>query len=465
MSDPELHILELADVAQLIQARKLSSAEVTKAQLDRIALHDPHLHSFAAVLPDQAMRAARAADQDLASGLIRGPLHGVPLAVKDLCWTDDAPATHGMPIHRDFRPAEDGTVARKLREAGAVILGKLTQTEGALGDYHPDNTAPLNPWNADYTPGASSSGSGVATAAGLCYGAIGSDTGGSIRLPAAANGCTGLKPSWGRVSRHGCFGMGPSLDHIGTLTRSAADAALMLGAIAGADPKDPTASLEPVPNYRAGLTRGIRRLRLGVDRRWNAGVDAATAQMMGEALAVMADLGADIREITFPDAEHCIADWLDLCAIESAVTHEATYPARAAEYGPALRAFLEQGRGKSAMDYQKIVVRRLDFCGQVRAALDPIDLLVIPVSTMASLHLAQLDRIDDSPDLLPGLLRYNCPFNMTGNPTITLPSGFTEAGTPIAFQLVAGPFREDLLLRAGWAYQQATDWHHQHPNL
>ncbi|MGD9914270.1 MAG: amidase [Rhizobiaceae bacterium] len=465
MAQDELHYRELLDVAGSIQTRKLSSVEVTRAQLDRIGSLDGTLKSYATVMPEQALAAAHAADAEIAAGKIRGPLHGVPVGVKDLCWTIDAPTAGGMPIFRDNRPTEDGTVVRKLREAGAVILGKLQLTEGAYADHHPDIHPPVNPWHADHWSGASSSGSGVATAAGLCYGSIGSDTGGSIRFPSAANGCTGLKPTWGRVSRFGSFELASTLDHFGPMTRSAADAGAMLGVLAGADPKDPTASLEPVPNYLAGMKRGLRGLRVGVDRAWNARVDAATAAMLDEALKAVIDLGADIREVTFPDTEQMVQDWFPLCGAEVAVAHEATYPAREAEYGPGLKGLIELGRQLSGLDYQKIVLRRLAFTGRVKALFEGIDLLFIPTTAIASPTTATMATLGEDAELISGLLRYTSPFDMSGNPTITLPAGFTRQATPIAFQFVAPHFSEDLLVRAGWAFQQATDWHRRHPTL
>ncbi len=466
MSDAGWHYLELLDIGRRIQSKEVSSVEATRAQLDRVQKLDGTLKSYATMMADSALEDARRADAEIGKGAVRGPLHGVPIAVKDLCWTKGVPTAAGMTIHRDFKPDRDGTVVRKLREAGAVILGKLQLTEGAYADHHPKITPPVNPWNKAHWSGASSSGSGVATAAGLCYGSLGSDTGGSIRFPSAANGCTGLKPTWGRVSRYGVFELAATLDHIGPMTRSAADAGAMLSAIAGADDNDPTASLEPVPNYLAGMTRGIRGLRIGVDSKWNTNrVEDAVKQTLADALKVIAGQGGEIREVSFPDPEPVIADWFPLCGVETAVAHEATYPSRKAEYGPGLSGIIDLGRSQSGMDYQKIVLRRNDFRGRVQSLFQSIDLLVIPATAVASPTVAQMAKLGEDPDLIAALLRYTCPFDMTGSPTITLPAGFTAQGTPIAFQFVARHFEEELLVRAGWAYQQATDWHRKHPNL
>src|SRR5271169_4875773 len=260
----DLHYLELTEIARRLHAREISPVEATTAQLARIEKLDGQLKSYAYVMAEAALVRARAAEAEIMRGEIRGPLHGVPIAVKDLCWTQGVPTAAGMTIYKDFRPTEDATVVRKLYAAGAIILGKLQLTEGAWAEHHPQIPAPVNPWNAAHWQGASSSGSGVATAAGLCYGSLGSDTGGSIRFPCAACGLTGLKPTWGRVSRYGVFPLSESLDHIGPMTRTAADCAAMLATIAGPDPRDPTALLVPVPDYVAGLTASIRGLRVGI---------------------------------------------------------------------------------------------------------------------------------------------------------------------------------------------------------
>jgi amidase len=459
-----LHYLQLTELAALIRDRKVSPVEATRAQLDRIAALDGTLASYALVMADSAMAQAAAAEKEIAAGNYRGPLHGVPLAVKDLCWTKGVPTAGGMTIYQDFRPDEDATVVRRLTDAGAVILGKLQLTESAYADHHPAITPPKNPWSADYWPGASSSGSGVATAAGLCYGSLGSDTGGSIRFPSAANGLTGLKPSWGRVSRYGVFELAATLDHVGPMTRSAIDAGIMLAAIAGSDPNDPTARLDPVPDYLADAERGVRGLRIGVDAAWNTeGVDDATRAMVTAAIDVFRGLGAVIEPVTFPDVRQTIKDWIPACAVETAVAHEATYPARKSEYGPALSDLIETGRKLSGLDYQKILLRRHDVRGRVAALLRTIDLLLIPVQPFSPPTLAMMRTLGEQPELLSGLLRFTCPFDMTGDPTITLPGGFTETGVPMAFQLVAADMQEARLVQAGAAFQGVTSWHRRHP--
>ena len=379
---------------------------------------------------------------------------------------DSQPTAAGTVVHRNYRPDRDASVVRRLKEAGAVVLGKLQLTEGAFADHHPSITPPVNPWHKDHWSGASSSGSGVATATGLCFASLGSDTGGSIRFPSAANGVTGLKPTWGRVSRYGVFALAESLDHIGPMTRSAADAAAVLGLIAGADPNDPTARQEPVPNYLAELPRGIRGVRIGVDRAFNTtGVDKDMVKVVDDAIAVLSGLGGDMRESKFPSPDRVVKDWLPLCAVETAVAHEATFPKHADQYGPGLRGVIEMGRGLSGLDLTKILIARAAFGGEVAAFFQDVDLLVIPAQYAASPTTATMASLGEDPRAMEMLLRFTSPFDVTGSPTITLPGGFTTKGLPVAFQLVARPLEEDLLLRAGHAFQLATDWHKRRPPI
>jgi amidase len=466
MSTDDLHYLDLVDVARRLKVGALSPVALTEAMLKRIERLDGRLKSYATVTPELALKQARDAEAEIRRGNYRGPLHGVPIAVKDLCYTKGIPTAAGMAIHKTFKPDHDATVVARFREAGAVLLGKLQLTEGAFADHHPSVTPPINPWNRDHWSGASSSGSGVATAAGLCFASLGSDTGGSIRFPSAANGVTGLKPTWGRVSRYGVFALAESLDHVGPMTRSAADAAAVLGVIAGADPDDPTARQEPVPNYLAGLARGIRGVRIGVDRTFNTkGVDKDMVKLVESAVEVLADLGAEIVEAKFPSPDRMVKDWLPLCAVETAVAHEATFPKQADQYGPGLRGVIELGRGLSGVDLTKILLEREAFRGRVARLFEGVDLLVIPAQYAASPTTATMATLGEDPKALEMLLRFTAPFDMTGSPTITLPGGFTTKGLPIAFQLVSRHMEEDLLLRAGHAFQLATDWHKRRPSI
>ncbi|UPT92904.1 amidase [Bradyrhizobium barranii subsp. apii] len=461
-----LHYLELTALAARLKARDVSALDVTRAQLDRIEAMDRDLGSYVHVMAETAIAEAKAADAEIAQGRYRGPLHGVPIALKDLFWTKGIPTAAGTMLHRDFRPHEDATVVRRLKDAGAVILGKLQLTEGAYSDHHPLVTPPKNPWNASYWPGISSSGSAVATAAGLCFGSLGSDTGGSIRWPCAANGLTGLKPSWGRVSRHGAFELAATLDHVGPIGRSAADAGALLGVIAGHDPNDPTSVFNPVPDYLAAAAQDVRSLRIGVDAAWNSDdVDVKTQHVLADAIDAFRALGAGIVDVRFPDVMQAIADWTPNCAVEAAVAHEATYPARKDEYGPMLASLIEAGRALSALDYPKIMLRRLALRGRVTALFETIDLLLIPVHPFPPVTLAMIQTLGEQPDLIAKLQRYTCPFDVTGHPTITLPGGASADGLPIAFQLVAAHLDEAMLVRAGAAFQRTTSWHRCHPSL
>jgi amidase len=462
----DLSFLTLLDASRQIQSRALSPVEVTRAELDRIAALDPKLKSYATVMADSALAQAKQAEVEIGRGEVKGPLHGVPIAVKDLCWTTNAPTAAGMSIYKDYTPAEDATVVKRLSDAGAVILGKLQLTESAYADHHPDIAPPRNPWNAEAWPGASSSGSGVATAAGLCYGSLGSDTGGSIRFPSAANGVTGLKPTWGRVSRYGVFELAASLDHIGPMARSAADCGAILGVIAGEDPKDTTTLPGSAPDYLAGVAEGLRGLRIGYDPSWcETDVDEPTVAVVKAARETLARLGATIVEITAPDSKAALADWIPNCAIETAVAHEETYPSRKAEYGPALSGLIDMGRALSAFDYQKILLRRAAFKGAVAQMFGSIDLLLVPAQSFAAPMLADMAMLGQNNDMIGRLLRFTCPFDSSGNPTITMPGGFTTSGLPIGFQLVGPHLSEALLVRAGAAFQSATDWNRRHPVL
>lgn len=466
MGTKNAHYGGLMDIAQQLHGKKISPVELTEHMLKRIAAKDKRLKSYATVTADLAMKQARKAEGEIQRGRIRGPLHGVPIAVKDLCYTKGIPTAAGMAIHKSFRPKFDATVVKRFADAGAVLLGKLQMTEGAFADHHPDITPPVNPWNRAHWPGASSSGSGVATAAGLCFASLGSDTGGSIRFPSAANGVTGLKPTWGRVSRYGVFDLAPTLDHVGPMCRSAADTGAVLGVIAGADANDRTASTVPVPNYIAGLERGLKGLRIGYDPKFNShGADGDMVATVGTALAVLKAQGADMREVTFPKTDLVVDEWAAHCGIETAYAHRDTYPKQKDRYGPALAGLIDLGHEQSATDYQEILLHRHDFCGQVRTIFDDIDVLVIPAQAAASPTWKQLENLGDDPDLLASLLRFTAPFDLTGSPALTMPSGFTKAGMPVAIQFVGRHFEEDVLVRAGHAYQRETDWHHQHPTV
>lgn len=460
----ELHYLELCELSRLIRSGKLSPVEVTQAQLARIEQFDPQLHAYARVTPELALEQAREAEQELSRGICRSPLHGIPLAVKDLLWTSNVPTAAGMPIHREFLPAEDATVVVRLREAGAVSLGKLQMTEGAFAIHHPGIPDPLNPWGAGHWAGASSSGSGVAVAAGLSYASVGSDTGGSIRFPATANGLTGLKPTWGRVSRHGCFELAASLDHIGPITRSARDALFLLSTIAGHDPKDPT-SLPSVCLEVPSVEESFRGMRVGIDEEWiSQGVDPLIRRALDTVMAIIVDGGGSLVRIRMPDTRAVSRNWELHCGVQTAVAHADTYPLRASEYGPALSRLIDGGRVASAMDYQRVLLEAQRFTGALESVLGEVDLLLAPVQPYAAPTHEQLASLAGDPEANRMLIQFTSPFNVSGHPCISLPCGLTEEGLPIGCQFIAGKGAEALLCRAGMALQKVTDWHRMHPS-
>ena len=340
----DLAYLSLTEVASLVEKRELSPVELTRRLLQRIDALDGRLHSYRTVLTDRALDQARRAEQEIANGEYRGPLHGIPIAVKDLVYTKGVPTACGSTMLEGWLPDEDAAVMSRLEAAGAILLGKLHMTEFALRWHHPAVPMPVNPWGPTLWPGVSSSGSGVATAAGLCYGSLGTDTGGSIRFPAACNGVVGLKPTYGRVSRHGVFPLAASLDNVGPITRRVADAAAMLGVIAGHDRHDPTSSYRPVPDYLSSIAGEVRGLRIGVDERYiREGAYPEVSDAVLRAVRHLSDLGLEPVEITFPAVDALSDTWSTLCAGDAAAAHKATYPSRAEEYGP-FREWLESGK-------------------------------------------------------------------------------------------------------------------------
>ncbi|WP_322515616.1 amidase [Rhodopseudomonas palustris] len=462
----DLHYASITELGELYRRKALKPSEVTQASLDRIAQLDKRFNAYATVLAERAMRQAKQCDDELAKGISRGPLHGVPIGLKDLCYTSFAPSAGGTTIHKEFVPSFNATIVDRLERGGAVALGKLKMTEGAYTSHHPDDAAPLNPWNVDYWVGSSSTGSGVATSAGLCYGSIGSDTGGSIRFPSATCGLTGIKPTWGRVSRYGVFPLADSLDHVGPMCRSAADAAAMLGVIAGSDPNDPTALRAPVPNYLAQINDGIRGLRIGVDRRYTQdGIDPQVVAALREAERVLADLGATIREVTFPDYATLVSQWIPMCSVETAEAHLATYPSRKAEYGPDLAQLIEQGHATTGVEIAAIHHERLKFTGALAALFEEIDLLLVPTMPVPIPTLTRMSEYGADPNVLLNILRFTAPFDFSGSPTITLPMGMAADAMPLSLQLVGPHLSEHVLARAGQAYQSVTDWHTRRPPI
>lgn len=464
--DSALHFKSIVEVSELIRTRRLRSLDVTKTILSRIEQIDDTWKSYVHVCADRALGQAQRADQDLDNGVWRGLLHGVPIAVKDLCYTNFAPTAAGTRIRAGLVPSYNATVVDRLETAGCIMLGKLSMTEGAYTSHHPEIPYPPNPWNKEHWVGSSSTGSGVGTAVGLCYGSLGSDTGGSIRFPSATCGLTGIKPTWGRVSRYGVFALADTLDHIGPMARSAADCAAILQAIAGWDRNDPTSIDAPVPEYSAEIGKSIRDMRIGVD--WSYaldGVDAEVGAALREAAETFERLGARIVNVDFPAYKELVASWIMMCSIETAIAHEETYPARAAEYGPELRQLIEQGQATTGLEVGKGIHLRAKFTEALATMFRTIDLLLIPTMPVPIPTLSKMSEYGEDPSVLNGILRFTAPFDFSGNPTITVPNGFDSEGMPLSMQLVAPRLGEAALVRAGHAYQTVTDWHRHHPRI
>jgi len=458
-----LHDLSLTEASERLRAGTLSPVELTEAFLARIETLQPRLRAFARVTPERALDDARRAEEEIARGQWRGPLHGVPIALKDLVDTAGIATEAGMKALAGRVPDEDATVAVRLREAGAVLLGKLAMTEGAGSHHHPELEPPLNPWSADHWTGVSSSGSGVAVAAGLCLGALGSDTGGSIRFPSAACSVTGLKPSWGRVSRHGIFPLAPSLDHVGPMARSAADCDLLLAAIAGPDPSDPTARAGPADDFAGVLDRDIEGVTIGVDPGWClAGIYPEIAAAFEAALQALVGAGARLREIEMPDSRALASGWIPACAVEAALAHETLFRERQEDYGPALSALVRIGGSLPAVEYARIGEARRIVGARLAALFDEVALVATPAMAMPVPTLAEADGGALAP---AEVLRFTALWNFAGNPTLSLPCGFDGAGLPIGFQLVGPALGEAALLAAGKAFQRVTDWHRIRPPL
>jgi amidase len=442
--------------------------------LDRINECDGILSSYATVTGDRALKQASSAEEEIINhGRWRGPLHGVPIALKDLISTKGILTTAGMSLYKDHAALFDATVVERLERAGAVILGKLKTTEGALFNHHPSVVPPRNPWNTDYWSGVSSSGSGAATAAGLCFGALGTDTAGSIRLPSSCCGLTGIKPTWGRVSRFGVFALAGSLDCVGPMARSAADAAAILGVIAGSDPNDPTTLKTPVPNYLNQISEDIRGLRIGVDHAFaTEGVTEEVAVALSETEATFRELGADISEATVPALDHVSEAFLVLCSTEAAAAHKETYPEYASEYGDELSELIQKGRQTTEPRVAESRQERNRFVNGLSEMFREIDLLLTPTLSFPAPRLDSIDfkrmtiaheNARSGPeDLYSATLRFTSLFNFGRNPAISFPAGFSSSGLPMGMQLAGRHLEEGLLLRVVHAFQKSTAWHACH---
>ena len=441
--------------------RELSPVEVTRTLLDRIAQLDAGLHAFVTLTADRALAEARAAEAALHRGDAR-PLLGIPVAHKDIYCTQGIRTTGGSALLADWIPADDATCVRRWQEAGTILLGKLITHEFAFGLQMPGHRfqPARNPWNLDHIPGGSSSGSGAALAAGLVMGATGSDTGGSIRGPAAFCGIVGLKPTYGRVSRAGVLTLSWTLDHAGPMARTVEDCAYLLQAMAGHDPADPASSRAPVDDYLAPLGGDIRGLRIGVPRTYFFdGIDSEVAQAFEAALTTLRGLGAEVRDVTIPSL-HTTPAFLLILMAEAFAYHERDVREQPELYGDVLRERILAGALVTAAEYTQAQRLRAQLCNDVAEVLHHVDVLATPTATTPA---TSFTRAQD-PEL--GFPRSNmAPFNLTGLPTLALPCGFASSGLPLSLQLAGRPFEEAAVLRLGHAYEQATLWHTCRPPL
>src|SRR5258708_6973340 len=463
-------LLSLTEVAQAIAQKRFSSREVTLACLNRVARWQPRLNAFMAVETDEALAAADAADAALAKGSTSGALHGVPLAHKDMYYEAGKVVTCGSKIRRDFVATTTSTALQRLKDAGTVRLGSLQMAEFAYGPTgHNAHYGPVhNPWGLDHITGGSSSGSGSAVAARLTFAALGSDTGGSIRMPAHFCGVTGLKTTVGRVSRAGAMPLSQSLDTVGPLARTALDCALLLGLMAGADADDPTAVGGPLPDYMAATRESIKGLKIGVPTTFYVDdLDPEVARVLDETMAVLKKEGAEIVFVELPDQRQLTAACQLVLATEAAAFHKRWLIERPQHYGAQVLMRLQNGLAIPALSYLEAMRWRGPALAAYLAAVQGTDAVIAPVAPMPAVTIAESD-VGNSPDAEAGIqriTRFTRPINYPGCPPLSIPCGFTKAGLPVGMQLVGRAFDEAMLVRIGAAFQRATDFHARVPKL
>ena len=468
----ELHYQSAWELSGRIRDGEVSPVEVVEACLARIEATEPLLNSFITLLPEAARAAARRAEQDIGRGGWRGPLHGIPVGLKDLFNTAGVRTTSGTRIYDTYVPDADCTVAVRFRQAGAILLGKLNMHPLAYGPTgeNADYGHMHNPWDAERVTGGSSGGSGSATAAGQCHITMGSDTGGSVRIPAALCGIVGLKPTYGRISRAGLTPLSWCLDHPGPMTRCVEDAALAMNAIAGPDAADPATTTAPAvaSDYTAALTGDIRGLRIGVVRDYfDAELDPGVAALTEQAISVLGELGAEIVEVSLPLFEYAQPISNAILMAEATAAHREALLTQGENLYPPVRERLEEGLFISAADYLKAQQGRQVFCGQVAELLREVDLLAGPAEPVtAPLLLERRVEVNgESRPVVPMLTKYTRVYNITGSPAISVPCGFAGDGLPVGLHLAGRNFDELTVLRAAYAYQQATEWQTRRPPL
>jgi aspartyl-tRNA(Asn)/glutamyl-tRNA(Gln) amidotransferase subunit A len=460
MATDDIFYLGIGEIGALFRRKELSPVEVTDSLLQRIDFFDGSLHSFITVTADLAREQARQAEKELRSGTDRGPLRGIPIALKDLYMTRSIRTTCHSAVLESWVPDYDATTVVKLREAGTILLGKLGMHEFAFGGPSIDAPFPAvrNPWNTDHIPGGSSSGSGAALAAGFCYGALGSDTGGSIRTPSSHCAVVGIKPTYGRVSRYGVVPLSWSLDHAGPMARKVEDCAILLQAIAGYDRQDQASADVPVPNFQSQLKEGIRGLRVGVPRAgWfdeNLGVDAQTETVFNQALDVLKSLGAIVSDIDGKPFSLARKANQTILICEAYAYHEKTLHETPMKFGSTVRRRMLEGAFLSAADYITAQRARSVLNEQIIANFADVDVFVVPGAPRPPEAFAAMDPNEQN--LRPS---FTNPFNLTGLPAMSLPCGFTVGNLPAGLQIVAPHFEEATCFRVAYAYERATEWH------
>jgi len=461
-------LMSLVAVAKAIASKEVSSREVTRSCLHRIAEWQPRLNAFMAIEAEAALKAADEADASLAKGNNRGPLHGVPLAHKDMYYDAGKVVTCGSLIRRDFVATTTSTALQRLKDAGSIRHGSLQMVEFAFGPtgHNVHYGAVRNPWNVDHITGGSSSGSGSAVAARLTFAALGSDTGGSIRMPAHFCGVTGLKTTVGRVSRAGAMPLSQSLDTVGPLAQSAEDCALLLGLMAGADPEDLTASTLPVPDYVAATKSSIKGLRIGVPTAFYVDdLDAEVARVLDETIATLKQEGAEIVSVELPDQRQLQGACQLVLAVEAAAFHKRWMIERPQDYGPQVLMRLQNGLAIPAVSYLEAMRWRGPALAAYLAAVAGTDAVIAPVAPMPAATIVESDVGNslNAEAVIQRITRFTRPINYLGLPALSIPSGFTKTGLPVGLQLIGRSFDEAMLLRIGAAFQRATDYHQRVP--
>lgn len=464
----DLPFLTAAELGELIRKKAVSPVEVVEATLRRIEAVEGTLRAYMTLLADEALRAAKEAEAEIAAGHHRGPLHGVPVAVKDIVATRGVRTTAGSKILADWVPDYDATVIERLRAAGSILLGKLHLHEFAsgMGQINPHYANPVNPWGPDRYPGSSSSGSAVAVAGRLCAGALGTDTGGSIRQPASLCGIVGLKPTYGRVSRFGIFPLSWSLDHAGPMTRSVADAALLLQAMAGHDPRDGSSSRAPVPNYAQALGEEIRGMRVGVlTGHFAHPMDPEVCGATAAAVEVLRTLAASTEEVELAKVGHALPAYDAIVSSEALAVHERWIKTRPQDYGADNRTRLLQGVSVLATQYLQAQRARVVIRQEVDGALKRVEVLVTPTLPVTAPTYGQptLTINGRQEEFRMIVSRFIRPFNVTGHPSISVPCGFDQAGLPIGLQIVGRWLDEATVLKVAHAYETAAGWRSRRP--